>query len=77
MARYAPVFQYNFNNTIIEKQTFQSFSKKYIQKNFTSGENYTIYINRNNPKCFIVEKKFQMSNLLIILVGLFFILFGF
>lgn len=74
---YSPVFQYSFNNNFFEKQSFQSFSKKYIEKKFVSGKNYDIYINENNPKCFIVDKKIPVSDLLIILLGVCFIIMGF
>lgn len=74
---YAPVFQYNFNDIAYEKQSFQSFSKKYIEKNFISGKNYNIYINSNKPKIFIVEKKFQLSDLLFFLIGFFMVLLSF
>ena len=74
---YAPVFKYKFNNTTYEKQTFQTFSKKYIEKNFLVGKNYTIYINEKNPKTFIIEKKSQPSDWLILLLGMFFVIIGF
>ena len=74
---YAPVFQYKFNNINYEKQTFQSFSKKYIEKNFIAGKNYNIYINSNKPKIFIVEKKFQLSDLLFFLIGFFMVILSF
>lgn len=31
---YSPVFKYTFNDITFENQTFQTFSKKYIEKTF-------------------------------------------
>lgn len=74
---YSPVFKYTFNDITFENQTFQTFSKKYIEKNFLNGKFYTIYINKKHPKNFIIEKRFQPSDWLILLLAIFFLIIGF
>lgn len=76
ITHYAPVFQYTFNNETYEKQTFQSFSERYITKHFISNKEYSIYINIKKPEIFIVDNKFQLSDLVILGTGLFFIIFS-
>ena len=53
----------------------QSFSKKFT-KNFVVGQNYTILINEKNPKRFILNKKIEIDEILILLMGLFLLFSG-
>lgn len=73
--KYIPVFKYNFNGNEYENQAMQSFSKKFT-KNFVVGQNYTILINEKNPKRFILNKKIEIDEILILLMGLFLLFSG-
>lgn len=73
--KYAPIFKYTYNDCIYEQQSFQVFSKRKIMK-FEYGKQYIIYINEKNPKRFIVEKKFEFIDLIILIFGILFILVG-
>lgn len=75
ITQYAPVFKYRFNGKEYEKQTFQTFSKKAI-KDLIVGKNYIILINEKNPKIFILNKKLEIAEIIILLLGIFFILTG-
>lgn len=73
--KYIPVFKYNFNGNEYENQAMQSFSKK-STKNFVVGQNYTILINEKNPKRFILNRKIEIDEILILLMGLFLLFSG-
>lgn len=73
--KYIPVFKYNFNGNEYENQAMQSSSKKFT-KNFVVGQNYTILINEKNPKRFILNKKIEIDEILILLMGLFLLFSG-
>ena len=73
--KYIPVFKYNFNGNEYEIQAMQSSSKKFT-KNFVVGQNDTILINEKNPKRFILNKKIEIDEILILLMGLFLLFSG-
>ena len=73
--KYISVFKYNFNGNEYENQAMQSSSKKFT-KNFVVGQNYTILINEKNPKRFILNKKIEIDEILILLMGLFLLFSG-
>lgn len=68
---FAPVVRYSVNGQKYEKQTFQSFSKKYIQMNFAIGQECDIWINEKKPKCFIVSRKIQATYFVMVCIGIF------
>lgn len=70
---YAPVFKYTYNNKEYESQTFEGFSKKIIDK-FTYGKEYNIFINEKKPRKFVIDKKFRISYVFIIIFGIFFVI---
>lgn len=73
--KYIPVYKYNFNGNEYENQAMQSSSKKFT-KNFVVGQNYTILINEKNPKRFILNRKIEIDEILILLMGLFLLFSG-
>lgn len=73
VTKYAPVFKYSFNDKKYINQSFQLLSKKKIQK-FIFGKNYTIIINEKKPNKFILDKKIELDEILILLMGIFFLL---
>lgn len=75
ISQYAPVFKYTYDDCTYEQQTIQTFSKRKIMK-FESGKEYTIYINEKKPKRYIVEKRFEWIDLIILIFGIFFVLSG-
>lgn len=74
---YAPIFNYTFNNIEYERQTFQTIFGKKI-KQFEPNKQYEIYINinSNNPKIFVINKKIELSNILLLILGIIFITFS-
>ncbi len=72
---YAPIFKYTFNNIEYVRQTFQTIFGKKI-KQFEPNKQYEIYINSNNPKIFVVNKKIELSNILLLILGIIFITFS-
>ena len=75
VTQYAPVFKYNFNGIEYERQTFQAVPKKYI-KDLVVGEKYNILINEKKPTIFILRKKVKTGEIIILLMGIFFIIAG-
>ena len=75
VTQYAPVFKYNFNGKEYECQTFQTVPKKYI-KDLVVGEKYNILINEKKPTIFILRKKVKTGEIIILLIGIFFIIAG-
>ena len=73
VTKYAPVFKYNFDGKEYINQSFQLLSKKKIQE-FTVNKNYNIIINEKKPSKFILYKKIEFTEILILLMGIFFLL---
>lgn len=70
---YAPIFKYIFNGKEYINQSFQLLSKKKIQE-FIVGKNYNIIINEKKPNKFILDKNIEFTEILILLMGIFFLL---
>ena len=73
VTKYAPVFKYSFNNKEYINQSLQLLSMKKIQ-NFIVGNDYTIIINEKKPSRFILDKNLEFTEILILLMGIFFLL---
>lgn len=73
VTNYAPVFRYNFNGEEYTNQSLQLLSKNKIQE-FIAGNNYTIIINEKKPSRFILYKKIEFTEILMLLMGIFFLL---
>lgn len=65
---YNPVFKYNYNEVTYEMTTAILFSKKEIKK-YIVGNQYTIYVNPNNPKQIVESRKIPVSYYRIIISG--------
>ena len=52
--KYTPVFTYTYNNKKYEVKYVKSYSSE-ISVNFEKGQEYTILVNPNNPKQYVVE----------------------
>ena len=73
VTNYAPVFRYNFNGEEYTNQSLQLLSKNEIQE-FIAGNSYTIIINEKKPNKFILDKNIEFTEILMLLMGIFFIL---
>ena len=73
VTNYAPIFKYIFNGREYINQSFQLLSKKKIQE-FIVGKNYNIIINEKKPNKFILDKNIEFTEILILLMGIFFLL---
>ena len=54
---YAPVFQYSYEGRDYVAKTFQQFSWEFTDRHFEHGEEYNIYLQKGNPKRFILKEK--------------------
>lgn len=72
VTNYAPVFKYSFNGKEYINQSFQLLSKKKIQE-FIAGKNYIIIINEEKPNKFILNKNIEFTEILMLLIGIFFL----
>ena len=73
VTNYAPIFKYIFNGREYINQSFQLLSKKKIQE-FIVGKNYNIIINEKKTNKFILDKNIEFTEILILLMGIFFLL---
>ena len=73
VTNYAPIFKYNYNGTEYMNQSCQLLSKREIQK-FIVNKSYIIIINEKKPWKFILSKKIEFTEILILLIGIFFLL---
>ena len=73
VTKYAPVFKYNFDGKEYINQSFQLLSKKKIQE-FIVNKNYIIIINEKKPNKFVLNKSVEFTEILILLMGIFFLL---
>lgn len=69
--KYYPKFAYEFNNQRYESTTNQAFEKTDVSE-FIENNKYTIFINENNPSCFIVKKHNSVGAYINILIGIIF-----
>lgn len=72
---YYPVFRFTYNSTVYENQSFDSISKKQYNT-YRLGYFFPVYINPNNPRDIVMNKKFKFTDGLIIIIGLLFVLFS-
>ena len=68
---YSPVFRYEFNGKQYEVQTFETLTKKEVCK-LIVGNKYEIFINENKPQKFIIYKSVRFSEVITLLMGIFF-----
>lgn len=64
---YAPVFRYFIEDKEYEQQSLQSFPEEVVEKMYSPGEEYYIYITEKNPKRLVVQKKRQISRVFLII----------
>ena len=68
---YSPVFRYEFNGQQYEVQTFEALTKKEVCQ-LIVGNKYEIFINENKPQKFIIYKSIRFSEVITLLMGIFF-----
>ncbi len=74
--RFVPKFSYIFNDEKIEVCSFVSYFKRKCKKLFIENEDYEIYINPNAPKHCADKRTYPISNVILIILGIVFLLFG-
>lgn len=70
---HAPIFRYEVGGDSFQVQTMQSFTKRYIQKNFEFGKEYTIFIDEKRPRFFVIKKSSGVKYLIFVFIGMFFL----
>lgn len=71
---YAPVFRYTYGGREYERQTYEAYSRRKIEKLFTPGETYQILINEKSPMNCVSCKRVASSNYVICLMGIIFLI---
>lgn len=71
---YAPVFRYTYGGREYERQTYEAYSHRKIEKLFTPGETYQILINEKSPMNCVSCKRVASSNYVICLMGIIFLI---
>ncbi len=67
---YAPIFRYSFKGTEYERQTHETYSLKKLNKKFSYGQTYPIWIDENAPEAFITKKSLPGGNVIALLAGI-------
>lgn len=67
---YAPIFRYNFGGVEYERQTNETYSLKKLNRKFSYGQMYPIWINENAPESFITKKRIQAGHVMTLLAGI-------
>lgn len=75
-SRRSVMFEYRFNGIRHREQSTQGTSYKELEK-MSVGEEYTIYVNPNEPWKFVIDKRVHFVDVMIFLFGLLCILIGF
>lgn len=71
---YAPVFRYRYMGQEYERQTYESYSLRKINKLFQPGEEYRIFINEESPENCVSKRKVSFSYYIIFCLGVVFLL---
>ena len=69
MKDYFPVFRYVYDGCEYEVRSLQSFSRRFLEKTFEPGKEYTIYIDPKKPRNAAVRNKPQTADILVLLMG--------
>lgn len=71
---YAPVFRYAFEGKEYERQTYEGYSRRKIEKLFITGETYQILIDEQNPQSCVTRKKVSLNYYVVFLMGIIFLI---
>ncbi len=74
--RYTPKFSYTFNDEKFEICSFVSYNKRKFKKLFIENEEYEIYVNPKLPKHCADKRTYPISNVVLIIFGIAFLLLG-
>ena len=72
----SPVFEYTYKGIHYREQTAQNVSYKQLNRNMTEGSVYCLYIDPKHPAVFIFSRKINVSAVIGILFGIFFLTAG-
>ncbi len=74
---YAPVFKYTYEGKKYFEQSAQSVAFKLLDQVMTEGEVYTIYVDDQHPNQFVLKKKVQVMDVMMLLFGVLCLLVAF
>lgn len=67
---YEPVFRYYIEGEEFQGRCLNWMSLSNIQKKFTAGQTYMIYVNAKKPGYFVVYRKVQIQDIIVVLIGI-------
>ncbi len=71
---YCPIFEFEFEAVKYRIKASQAYSKSYIKKNFEKDpENCEIYINPDDPKMLLTNRKVGAAQVFLLILGLVFL----
>lgn len=71
---YCPVFEFEFEAVKYRIKASQAYSRSYIKKNFEKDpENCEIYINPDDPKMLLTNRKVGAAQIILLILGLVFL----
>lgn len=73
---HAPVFDYMYQGKHYHEQSAQSASYQLLAKRMITGERYTIYVNEQYPNAFILKKKIQFGDVMLLFFGILCLIVG-
>ena len=71
-----PTFTYQYERRIYTTTAAESFSQRYILKNFKKGEAYAIYVSPQNPSFIKIRRQIRIFDILLFSFGLAAIVFS-
>jgi len=73
---YSPVFSYTYNGMKYKTNSFFAYSRKKLDKRYSKGCKYEIYINPEHPNDMVSKNMFPFNIFIITIVSLIFIIMG-
>ena len=70
MKDYFPIFRYEYDGCEYHVRSIQSFSRRYLNKNFVIGRQYTVYIDPDKPRNMAISNKPQPADYVVMAIGL-------
>ncbi|MBQ8918147.1 MAG: DUF3592 domain-containing protein [Oscillospiraceae bacterium] len=76
MKTYAAVFAYTHEGQQYRQSSFQSFPRQRLRSRFRLDETYRVYIDPQNPSCVAVDRTPQMTQWMLMVLGVVMIAVG-
>lgn len=68
--KYTPNFQFRVNNKNYTNNSGEVFSKRYLDKRYTIGNKYFIYVNSKDNHEYITKRSLSLSDLNLLILGI-------